>query len=206
MFEQRNHIKVFVSSTVYDFQSQLDTLYSTLDGYGYDVLMSHKGTIPLDSSLSNLENCLKGVEMCDVFLGFIRPLVGSGILRPGEKSITEQEFDLALGRKMPRFVLADYRVVFAREFTRMLNIPLGNIPNVVKRKHSDGTITERPNRVVHAATIEMYNNAIQANVMPATLRKGNWVQEYKNLQDIMIHIEAQFKDVERIKKLIAQHG
>lgn len=58
MFEQRNHIKVFVSSTVYDFQSQLDTLYSTLDGYGYDVLMSHKGTIPLDSSLSNLENCL----------------------------------------------------------------------------------------------------------------------------------------------------
>jgi hypothetical protein len=87
-----------------------------------------------------------------------------------------------------------------------LNIPLGNIPNVVKRKHSDGTITERPNRVVHAATIEMYNNAIQANVMPATLRKGNWVQEYKNLQDIMIHIEAQFKDVERIKKLIAQHG
>ena len=206
MFEERNHIKVFVSSTVYDFQSQLDTIYATLDGYGYDVLMSHKGTIPLDSSLSNLENCLRGVETCDVFLGFIRPLVGSGVLRPGDKSITEQEFDLALSRKMPRFVLTDYRVVFARDFARMMNIPLSSIPNVVERKHSDGTITERPNRVIHAANIGMYNNAIQANIIPATSRKGNWVQEYKNMQDVMIHVEAQFKDVERIKKLIAQHG
>lgn len=206
MFEERNHIKVFVSSTVYDFQSQLDTIYATLDGYGYDVLMSHKGTIPLDSSLSNLENCLRGVETCDVFLGFIRPLVGSGVLRPGDKSITEQEFDLALSRKMPRFVLADYRVVFARDFARMMNIPLSSIPNVVERKHSDGTITERPNRVIHAANIGMYNYAIQANIIPATSRKGNWVQEYKNMQDVMIHVEAQFKDVEHIKRLIAQHG
>ena len=206
MFEERNHIKVFVSSTVYDFQSQLDTIYATLDGYGYDVLMSHKGTIPFDSSLSNLENCLRGVETCDVFLGFIRPLVGSGVLRPGDKSITEQEFDLALSRKMLRFVLADYRVVFARDFARMMNIPLSSIPHVVERKHSDGTITERPNRVIHAANIGMYNYAIQANIIPATSRKGNWVQEYKNMQDVMIHVEAQFKDVERIKKLIAQHG
>lgn len=206
MFEQRNHIKIFVSSTVYDFQSQLDALYATLDGYGYDVLMSHKGTIPLDSSLSNLENCLKGVEACDVFLGFIRPLIGSGILRPGDKSITEQEFDWAFSRKMPRFVLADYRVVFARDFTRMMKIPLSSIPNVVTRERGDGTTIERPNRVVHSATIEMYDNAIQANIFPATSRKGNWVQEYKNMQDIMVHVEAQFKDVGRIKKLMEQHG
>ena len=37
MYNERNHIKVFVSSTVYDFESQLDMVYSTLDGYGYDV-------------------------------------------------------------------------------------------------------------------------------------------------------------------------
>ena len=37
MYKERNHIKVFVSSTVYDFESQLDMVYSTLDGYGYDV-------------------------------------------------------------------------------------------------------------------------------------------------------------------------
>ena len=41
MYQERNHIKVFVSSTVYDFESHLDMVYSTLDDYGYDVMMSH---------------------------------------------------------------------------------------------------------------------------------------------------------------------
>ena len=41
MYKERNHIKVFVSSTVYDFESQLDMVYSILDGYGYDVMMLH---------------------------------------------------------------------------------------------------------------------------------------------------------------------
>ncbi len=205
MFSERNHVKVFVSSTVYDFESHLDVVYSTLDGYGYDVLMSHKGTVPVDSKVSNLENCLKGVENCDVFLGFIRPLSGTGILKPGEKSITAQEFDVAFRVGMPRFVLADYRVVFARQFTNMMKIPIGDIPNYVeKATRSDGSMVERPNRVIHSESIELYNIAIKNNTLPIS-RKGNWVQEYKNLQDVMLHVEAQFKDVERIKKLINEH-
>ena len=205
MFKDRNHIKIFVSSTVYDFESQLDTVYSTLDSYGYDVMMSHKGTIPLDSKLSNLENCLIGVEKCDVFLGFIRPLIGTGVLKPGERSITAQEFEKAYAMNMPRFVLADYRVVFAREFARMMKISPSEIPYVVKKERTDGRIVERPNRVVHPECIDLYNVAIQQNSLP-TNRKGNWVQEYKNIQDVMMHVEAQFKDVERIKQLIGNHG
>ena len=42
----------------------------------------------------------------------------------------------------------------------------------------------------------------KCTVKEAINRKGNWVQEYRNIQEIMIHIEAQFKDVERIKQLI----
>ena len=203
MYKERNHIKVFVSSTVYDFESQLDMVYSTLDGYGYDVMMSHKGTVPLDSKLSNLENCLKGVEGSDVFLGFIRPLTGTGILKPGEKSVTAQEFEVAFRVNMPRFVLADYRVVFARQFTNLMKIKSSDIPASVEKK-KDGRIIEYPNRVVHAECIELYNAAIQNNTLPKS-RKGNWVQEYKNMQDIMLHVEAQFKDVERIKQLIGSH-
>lgn len=205
MFKERNHIKIFVSSTVYDFESQLDTVYSTLDSYGYDVMMSHKGTIPLDSKLSNLENCLIGVEKSDVFLGFIRPLIGTGVLKPGERSITAQEFEKAYAMNMPRFVLADYRVVFAREFAWMMKISPSDIPYVVKKESTDGRIVERPNRVVHPECIDLYNVAIQQNSLP-TNRKGNWVQEYKNIQDVMMHVEAQFKDVERIKQLIGNHG
>ena len=205
MFEERNHIKVFVSSTVYDFESHLNYIYATLDGYGYDVMMSHKGTIPLDSKLSNLENCLKGVEKCDVFLGFIRPLLGTGVLDRNQKSITEQEFDMALKVNMLRFVMADYRVVFARQFLKMMQIPIQDVPYSINQTTQDGKETVKPNRVVHAASLEMYDTAIQSNIHPATARVGNWVQPYKNLQDITLHVEAQFKDVERIKKLLDRY-
>ena len=167
--------------------------------------MSHKGTIPLDSKLSNLENCLKGVENCDVFLGFIRPLLGTGVLDRNQKSITEQEFDVALRVNMLRFVLADYRVVFARQFLKMMQIPNQEIPYSFTQTSQDGQQIIKPNRVVHAACLEMYDTAIQSNINPATARVGNWVQQYKNLQDITLHVEAQIKDVERIKKLLDRH-
>lgn len=58
MNAERNHIKVFVSSTVYDFEATLNRVFATLDSYGYDVYMSKEGTIPLDSRKSNLVNSL----------------------------------------------------------------------------------------------------------------------------------------------------
>lgn len=168
-------------------------------------MMSHKGTIPLDSKLSNLENCLNAVEKCDIFLGFIRPLIGTGILSIDGKSITAQEFDIAFSKNMPRFVLADYRVVFARQFIKLMNISVKDIPYYTYKTKSDGSTVKHYNRVIHQECIGLYNDALQSNTKPNS-RKGNWVQEYRNIQDVMLHIEAQFKDVERIKKLINNHG
>ena len=62
----RNHIKVFVASTVYNFEYQLEKIHELLDNYGYDVLMSHKGTVLLDSKESNLTNCLNGIKECEI--------------------------------------------------------------------------------------------------------------------------------------------
>lgn len=71
MSAERNHIRVFVSSTVYEFETELSRVFAQLDGYGYDVCMSKEGTIPLNSRLSNLVNCVNAVEECQVFLGII---------------------------------------------------------------------------------------------------------------------------------------
>ena len=62
MMVERNHIKVFVASTIYNFEYQLKQIYELLDGFGYDVLSSHLGTIMLDSFQSNLKNCTDGIE------------------------------------------------------------------------------------------------------------------------------------------------
>jgi hypothetical protein len=67
-----------VGSTVYGFENDLTTIVALLKRLGYDVLNSHVGTIKVVPTLSNLENCLKAVEECDLFLGIIRPYYGSG--------------------------------------------------------------------------------------------------------------------------------
>lgn len=198
MSVKRNHIKVFVASTVYDFEYQLNQIYNLLDGYGYDVLMSHQGTILLDSQQSNLENCLDGVKECDVFLGFIRPDYGSGVLDRGGLSITHQEFHMAYSREIPRFVLADHRVAF----TRMLFKDSFVVEDKTTKKIDFGQISFDGNKVMDTRCIRMYGEAIKDKEYPIAMRKGNWVQPYVSYDDIKLHIDAQFKYPERIQKLI----
>lgn len=205
MSEERNHIKVFVSSTVYDFETDLRRIFLTLDSFGYDVYMSKEGTIPLDSRLSNLINCVNGVEECDIFLGIVRPLIGSGVLKKEGRSITAQEFDKAVELGMPRFVLADYRIEFAHKFLKLMDCNTDSIP-LNKEKHyvnekGETVFKLSPNNVVHGECVEIYRLAIQNQVEPID-RVGNWAQPYKDGEDIQRFIESQFKDVERIKSLI----
>lgn len=209
MSVERNHIKVFVSSTVYDFENTLRNVFITLDSFGYDVYMSKEGTIPLNSRLSNLINCIEGVEQCDIFLGIVRPLIGSGVLEKGGRSITAQEFDRAIELNKIRFVLADYRVEFAHKFLNLTDTDLRTIPLNRKKTQINSETGESetillPNNLIHSECVEIYRKAIQDYIRPASLRIGNWAQPYKDEEDILRFIEAQFKDVERIKELI--HG
>lgn len=86
---------VMVSSTVYRYEEFLDQLFGVLNGYGYNVWMSYKGTLPVDSGKSNFDNCLQAVEDCDVFLGMITPFYGSGVAK-GQPSIKNQEMCRAI--------------------------------------------------------------------------------------------------------------
>lgn len=194
----RNHIKVFVASTVYNFQFELNAIYNYLDNLGYDVYMSHKGTILLDSRESNLKNCTNGVEECDVFVGFIRPTYGSGVLNEKGKSIVHLEFETAYKRDIPRFILAGHRVVF----TRALFKGSFFIEDKTSQKIDFDKISFENNKVLDTRTIRMYNMAIKDKDKPASKRKGNWVQEYVNLEDILLHLESQFRYPDRIRKLI----
>lgn len=193
----RNHIKVFVGSTVYDFQTQLESIYELLDGLGYDVINSHRGTVRVDSSESNLTNCLDAVDECDVFVGFVRPDYGSGILDVGGKSITHQEFERATSRKIPWFMMADYRVTFVRSLLKSATITIGGVPHPLTI--SDTLFNKK---AMDVRCVELYNQMIKDKDYPASIRKGNWVQEYKNLEEIRLFLESQFKDVPQMHELI----
>jgi hypothetical protein len=197
MAAHRNHIKVFVGSTVYDFQTQLESIYDLLDGLGYDVLNSHKGTVQVNSTKTNLDNCLDAVDKCDVFIGFVRPDYGSGVLDVGGKSITHQEFERATSRKIPWYMMADYRVPFVRSLFKKATVTIGgkeqplNISDVLFKS-----------KVMDFRSVELYNQMIKDKDFPISMRMGNWVQEYKNLEEIRLFLESQFKDAQEMLKLI----
>lgn len=194
----RNDINVFIASTVRGFERDLEDLYNMLKGYGYNVIMSHMGTIPLNSQESNLGNCLDAVKRSDVFIGFIRPDYGSGVLEKGGNSITHLEFQAAYKMDIPRFVLVDHRVTFTRNLFRKNAV----IQDSTLQRLEFREISFENNQVMDVRCIRMYNDAIKDQERPASKRTGNWVQEYMNFEDVSIHIDAQFYYVERIQKLI----
>ena len=55
-------LKVMISSSVYGAQSLLRQIYATLLGFGYDVICSPVGTLTVNPTQSNLENCLRAVR------------------------------------------------------------------------------------------------------------------------------------------------
>ena len=69
---------IMVSSTVYGIEELLERIYTLLISFGYEVWMSHSGTMQTYSNKTAFENCLDAVEKCDLFLGLITPQYGSG--------------------------------------------------------------------------------------------------------------------------------
>lgn len=115
MPSKSSKLKILVSSSVFGFEELLESTYAILDSYGYDVLMSHKGTLPVDPANSALDCCLDAVHDCDVFLGIILPRYGSGVEEDGEDSITHREIIEAIALNKPRWFLVHEHVAVARQ-------------------------------------------------------------------------------------------
>jgi len=83
-------LTVLVSSTVYGIEELLDRVYALLTSLGYEVWMSHKGTLPVRSDRTAFQNCLDAVAACDLFLGIITTSYGRGVGSTGMSSRTRR--------------------------------------------------------------------------------------------------------------------
>lgn len=197
--EQKKPI-IMVSSTVYGIEEMLDDIYEQLSSYGYEVWMSHKGTMPLRSNKTAFENCIWAVENCDLFLGIITTSYGSGLdsNNPDAISITHQEALEAIKSNKPRWFLAHEHVLFAR--TLLTN--LGYQGKSERRK-----LTLRRNPIFSdLRIINLYEDATidqePPNAVALAERKGNWVQKYRTPEEVLLFIKAQFSNYHEIKQFI----
>lgn len=194
---------IMISSTVYGIEELLDRMYAVLTAYGYDVWCSHMGTLPTSSTLTAFENCLKAVEDCDLFLGLITPMYGSGV-PAGDVSITHQELNAAIRLNKPRWLLAHDHVVFARTLLRQLG------HKTTEQRASLISDEKILNAFSHSAVIDdlrvidMYEAAIR-NGLDLADRQGNWVQKFVADEDALRYATAQFYRFQEVERLLEEH-
>jgi len=197
MSNAKPKLTIVVSSTVYGIEELLERVYTLLTSYGYEVWMSHKGTLPVRSDRTAFENCLAAVEKCDLFLGIITPYYGSGRdpMKPEELSITHQEMRLAIELKKPRWILAHDHVVFARSLLANLGFQ-----GTDGRKHL--SLSKKP-ILDDLRILDMYEEAtIDAEDIPLADRDGNWVQKFQNTEDGSLFVGAQFFRYQEVEQFI----
>ena len=195
--------KIMVSSTVYGIEELLDRVYDLLASFGYEVWMSHKGTVPLYSNRTAFENCLRAVEQCDLFLGIITTSYGSG-QDPGDpsgKSITHQEILRAIELDKLRWLLAHEHVVFARTLLRNLGY---------RSREDRKGLKLRENRVfADLRIIDLYEDATISHETPDEApiaeRRGNWVQKFSGMEDGALFVTAQFSRYQEVERFIEEN-
>lgn len=162
-------LKIMVSSTVDGSETDLDAIYSILEGFGYEVISSRKGSIYVPVNCTIEEACLKAVEDCDLFLGILFPRYGSGI--------THKEFLKAEELGKPRWFIAHHYVTFARKLLRQFMFD-----------EDDERIEEfeiKSTSVLDSVkVIDMYNDI-----------KSKWAQPFFKTCEVHPFINTQFKDI-----------
>lgn len=187
---------IMISSTVYGIEELLDRIYSTLTLFGYEVWMSHKGTIPVFSKNHAFEDCVAAVEKCDLFLGLITTSYGSGQIGT-ELSITHQELKRAIELKKPRWLLAHSNVVFARRFLKDLGYP-------DKEAREKLNLKEKASSITNLKVIDMYEDAILEH-LPVEERVGNWVQEFETDEEALLFASSQFSRFQEVEEFLKEN-
>lgn len=169
-----------VSSTVYGAESDLDSIFGILTGFGYEVIMSKEGTVYVPVGMSNEDACLKAVEDCDLFFGIIFPRYGSGI--------THKEFDKAVELDKPRWFVAHQYI----EYTRKLMAQF-MYDDTKKRNSFDIKSTSVLDSL---KVVDMYNSV-----------RDRWVQPFYKTSELQLFVETQFKDIKlRKAELLKQNN
>ncbi len=194
----KKKLTILVSSTVYGIEELLDRIYTLLTGFGYEVWMSHAGTVQTYSTRTAFANCLDAVEKCDLFLGIITPQYGSGQDKDSlnEPSITHQEIQKAIKMQKPRWLLAHDHVVYTWSLLKNLGF---------EGKEGRKKLTLRKSPILgDLRVLDVYEEAIIDGV-PLAERDGNWVQKFHSTEDGSRFVAAQFFRYQEVEQFIKEN-
>lgn len=189
----KRKLKILVSSSVYGNENLLDSIYALLDDFGYEVLMSCRGTVSVDPSETAMDCCLDAVEECDLFLGVILPWYGSGKEDDDSDSITHREMIEAIALNKPRWFLVHEHVALARQIFGPFRKMYDEKNPLRPFEFKEGMKPEKLKVISDIRVIDMFELATRLDVPNATDRKGNWVQHFGPDKDARLFVTYQFR-------------
>ncbi|MHC1773845.1 MAG: DUF4062 domain-containing protein [Lentimicrobium sp.] len=183
---------IFLSANLYGYESQLLQIVAILDSFGFKVLSSFYGSIPINPKKTNQDNLIDAVKECDIFLGILSPYYGYKIPSEG-KSITHLQFETALLNGKLCYFLVDNSVILAKKILNRFEVS----PDRADSK------SKRP--LVDFAVIELYD-FISLNGQPDLLKAGNWIQPFNNFYDILAFIQNQFENPNIFENIVKKYN
>lgn len=176
-------VKIFVSSTCFDLSQVRDDIRQCILDIGHIPVLSELKDFPVDTRLTNAENCINAVnDEADILVLIIGNRYGS-VLESG-KSITNTEFEVAVKKGIPIYTFAQKQMI------NLLSVweknPDADYSNVVD------------------------NNKVFEFLAYVRNKSGLWNFEYEKAQDIKEILKSQlsilFHDSLRIRRMIETSG
>jgi hypothetical protein len=112
--------RVFVSSTYYDLKHVRSSLENFIESLGFEAILSEKGDIAYAPDTPLDESCYREAASADIFVLIVGGRYGSAASNEEKKlppgfferydSITKKEFDSAIARDVPTYILIENSV------------------------------------------------------------------------------------------------
>jgi hypothetical protein len=112
--------RIFVSSTYYDLKHVRSSLHNFIESLGFEAVLSEKGDIAYSPDMPLDESCYREVTSADIFVLVVGGRYGSEASDGGKKrsrefyeryeSVTKKEFEEAIRRDIPTYVLVEQSV------------------------------------------------------------------------------------------------
>jgi len=158
--------RIFISSTCFDLNDVRSELTSFLGGYGFEVLNSQLKNFGVTPQKHSHTACLEQVNNADYCIVIIGRRRG-GTYIASEKSITNEEYNLAVKKGIPIIIFVDRQVEAA-------------IPLYKKNPTADFSSVVDDKRIFH------FVDYIRSS------SEDNWIHKYSNINDIKDILTAQF--------------
>lgn len=189
----QNNISIFLSSTCYDLTDIRSILVNDLQQYGYNVIASDfsKSGFLVIPGLNSIEQCLKNIELCDIFVLILDKRYGPEIPGYRMKSATHLEYEKAIIENKP--VLTYVRNEFLSDhliWQKMIKKKCD--PEIISRSLTYVASTPlTSDRYEFEALFAFYDIIRRAK----TPKRFNWVDKFEDLNELIQLIHQRIAEV-----------